>query len=66
MTATIKDLGEIEVLNRLKKFMRCGQIDDDIAEINTINKRLLINTDFLVENIHFSENISNKLFECQI
>ncbi len=59
MTTTIKDLGEIELLNRLKKFMRYGQIDDDIAEINTINKNLLINTDLLVENTHFSEKISN-------
>ena len=38
MITTIKDLGEIELLNRLKKFMRVGQIDDDIAEINSINK----------------------------
>ena len=59
MTTTIKDLGEIELLNRLKKFMRCGQIDDDVAEINTINKSLLINTDLLVEKIHFSDEISN-------
>ena len=55
MTTTIKDLGEIELLNRLKKFMRCGQIDDDVAELNSINKSLLINTDLLVEKIHFSE-----------
>ena len=59
MITTIKDLGEIELLNRLKKFMRSGQIDDDIAEINSINKSLLINTDLLVEKIHFSEKISN-------
>ena len=59
MTTTIKDLGEIELLNRLKRFMRSGQIDDDLAEINTINKSLLINTDLLVEKIHFSEQISN-------
>ena len=59
MTTTIKDLGEIELLNRLKRFMPCGQIDDDIAEINEINKNLLINTDLLVEKIHFSEEISN-------
>jgi thiamine-monophosphate kinase len=56
---TIKDLGEIELLNRLKKYMRSGQIDDDVAEINPRNKRLLINTDLLVEKIHFSEEISN-------
>ncbi len=59
MTTTIKDLGEIELLNRLKRFMRCGQIDDDIAELNAINKSLLINTDLLVEKIHFSEEISD-------
>ena len=59
MTITIKDLGEKELLNRLKRFMRYGQIDDDIAEINTKNKCLLINTDLLVEKIHFSEEISD-------
>ena len=59
MVTTIKDLGEIELLNRLKKFMRSGQIDDDLAEIDTCNKTLLINTDLLVEKIHFSEKISN-------
>ncbi|WP_413683381.1 thiamine-phosphate kinase [Prochlorococcus sp. MIT 1011] len=59
MCTTIKDLGEIELLNRLKRFMRSGQIDDDVAEINSINKSLLINTDLLVEKIHFSEEISN-------
>ena len=59
MTTTIKDLGEIELLNRLKRFMRCGQIDDDVSEINTINKSLLINTDLLVDKVHFSEKISS-------
>ena len=59
MINEIKDLGEIELLNRLKRFMRCGQIDDDIAEINTGNKRLLINTDLLVEKVHFSTEISS-------
>ena len=59
MTTTIKDLGEIELLNRLKRFMRSAQIDDDVAEINTINKNILINTDLLVDKIHFSEEISN-------
>ena len=59
MVTTIKDIGEIELLNRLKKFMRSGQIDDDIAEIKSSKKTLLINTDLLVEEIHFSEKISN-------
>ena len=59
MTLTIKDIGEIGLLNRLKRFMRPGQIDDDIAEIQSTKKNLLINTDLLVEKIHFSDEISN-------
>ena len=59
MTTTIKDIGEIELLNRLKKYMRLGQINDDIAEIKSNKEKLLINTDLLVEEIHFSEKISN-------
>ena len=59
MITTIKDIGEIELLNRLQKFMRSGQIDDDVAEIKSNKKKLLINTDLLVEEIHFSEQISN-------
>ena len=59
MKTTIQDIGERELLNRLKKFMRSGQIDDDIAEIKSNKKPLLINTDLLVEEIHFSEKISS-------
>ena len=59
MITTIKDIGEIELLNRLKQFMPSGQIDDDIAEIKSNKKDLLINTDLLVEEIHFSDKISN-------
>ena len=59
MITTIKDIGEIELLNRIQKFMRSRQIDDDVAEINSSQKKLLINTDLLVEGIHFSEQISN-------
>ena len=59
MITTIKDIGEIELLNRLKKFMRSGQIDDDVSEIKSSKKTLLINTDLLVEEIHFSDSISN-------
>ncbi len=59
MTTTIRDLGEKELLNRLKKFMRNGQIDDDVAEIKSKRKNYLVNTDLLVEKIHFCENISN-------
>ncbi len=59
MTTTIKDIGEIELLNRIKKFMRNGQIDDDVAEIKSRRKNLLINNDLLVEKIHFCESISD-------
>ena len=59
MITTIKDIGEIELINRLKKFMRSGQTDDDIAEIKLNKKHILVNTDLLVEEIHFSEKISN-------
>ncbi len=59
MITTIKDIGETELLNRIKRFMRSGQIDDDVSEIPSSKKDLLINTDLLVEEIHFSERISN-------
>ena len=59
MITTVKDIGERELLNRLKRFMRLGQIDDDIAEIKSNKNKLLINTDLLVEQIHFSDKISN-------
>ncbi len=59
MTTTIKDIGEIELLNRIKKFVRNGQIDDDVAEIKSRRKNILINNDLLVEKIHFCESISD-------
>ena len=58
MITKIKDIGERELLNRLKRFMRSGQIEDDVAEIKSSKNNLLINTDLLVEKIHFSEKIS--------
>ena len=59
MITTIKDIGEKELLNRLRKFMRSGQLDDDVAEIKFNKKNLLINTDLLVDKVHFSEKISD-------
>ena len=55
MIETLEQIGEEEILNRLKRFMDVGQIDDDTALIKSSNKEFLINTDVLVENIHFSE-----------
>lgn len=59
MRETLYELGEEEILNRLKIFMPPGQIDDDTADIDPLNKKLLINTDILVENIHFSEETTS-------
>ena len=55
MNETLADIGEIEILNRLQRFMDIGQIDDDTAIIANPNKDLLINTDVLVENVHFTD-----------
>ena len=50
----LKDIGEKELINRLGKFMPKNQISDDCALIKTKNDNLLVNTDSLVENIHFN------------
>jgi len=52
---TLKDIGEKELINRLRKFMPKNQALDDCALINTKNDDLLINNDSLVENIHFND-----------
>ena len=51
----LEDIGEKELINRLKKFMPKNQISDDCALIKTKNKNLLVNTDSLVENVHFND-----------
>ena len=52
----LEDLGEKELINRLKKFMPKNQIADDCALIKTKNNNLLVNSDSLVENIHFNDS----------
>ena len=54
----LEDIGEKELINRLGKFMPKNQISDDCALIKTKNKNLLVNTDSLVENVHFNDIIS--------
>ena len=49
------DIGEKELINRLKKFMPKNQVSDDCALIKTNNDNLLINNDSLVENVHFND-----------
>jgi len=51
----LEDIGEKELINRLKKFMPKNQISDDCALIKTENKNLLVNADSLVENVHFND-----------
>ena len=51
----LEDIGEKELINRLGKFMPKNQISDDCASINTKAKKLLINNDALVENVHFDD-----------
>ncbi|MDA9683429.1 thiamine-phosphate kinase [Prochlorococcus sp. AH-736-P10] len=51
----LEDIGEKELIHRLGKFMPKNQISDDCALINTKNENLLVNTDSLVENVHFNE-----------
>ena len=54
MSEKLSQMGEKELLTRLKRFMPIGQIDDDTAQINPFGKDILINTDVLVEDVHFS------------
>ena len=51
----LEDIGEKELINRLGKFMPKTQISDDCALIKTKNENLLVNTDSLVENVHFND-----------
>ncbi|MDC3052767.1 thiamine-phosphate kinase [Prochlorococcus sp. AH-736-A13] len=51
----LEDIGEKELINRLGKFMPKNQVSDDCALIKTKNENLLVNTDSLVENVHFSD-----------
>ncbi|WP_320673732.1 thiamine-phosphate kinase [Prochlorococcus sp. MIT 1341] len=59
MNETLKQLGEDEILNRISHYLPNGQIEDDTAVISAKGKELLINTDVLVEGIHFNELTTN-------
>ena len=52
----LEEIGEKELIKRLSQFMPKNQTSDDCAYLKTNNKNLLINTDALVEDVHFNEN----------
>ena len=52
----LRDLGEWELLRRLSAYAPPGQLDDDAALLNEQSGRqLVVNTDVLVEGVHFSD-----------
>jgi len=51
----LENIGEKELINRLGKFMPKNQISDDCGLIKIKNENLLVNTDCLVENVHFND-----------
>ena len=57
----LKDIGEKELINRLAKFMPKNQTSDDCALVKIKNNNLLVNTDALVENVHFTEKTISPL-----
>lgn len=54
---TLADLGEEELIRRLGAFAPSGQFEDDAALLPRAveEDRLVINTDLLVEGVHFSD-----------
>ena len=57
----LEDIGEKELIKRLAEFMPTNQVSDDCAFLQTKNKNLLVNTDALVENVHFNEDTISAL-----
>ena len=59
MKETLDQIGEEELIKRLAKFAPPGQFSDDTAQFNPSGKELLVNTDLIVDGIHFSESTTN-------
>ena len=52
----LRDLGEWELLRRLAAYAPAGQFNDDAAQLEERNgPQLVVNTDVLVEGVHFSD-----------
>lgn len=62
-TLTLADLGEWALIERLARFAPPGQFVDDAALISMAagahHPALVVNTDVLVENLHFSERTTS-------
>ena len=56
---SLRDLGERELIRRLARFAPPGQFDDDTAAVPSGHDTLLINTDLLVEGVHFSDTTTS-------
>ena len=55
MSQTLAELTEAELLRRLARFAPPDQLSDDTAALAADTRPLLINTDVLVDGIHFSD-----------
>ena len=53
----IRDIGEKELIRRVAEYMPPNQVTDDCALIKTTREDLLINTDLMVEDTHFNDQI---------
>ena len=59
MSASLAELGEAELLRRLATFAPPGQLDDDTACLAPDPRSLIVNTDVLVDGVHFSDNTTS-------
>ena len=55
MSPTLAELSEAELLKRLARFAPPDQLSDDTAALRADPRPLLVNTDVLVDGIHFSD-----------
>ena len=55
VTDTLQSLGEAELIRRLAHFAPAGQLEDDTATLPATPSAQLINTDVLVDGVHFSD-----------
>ena len=59
MKVTLAELGEAELLRRIACFAPPGQLADDTSGLAADPRQLLVNTDVLVDGIHFSDGTTS-------